>query len=63
MHVTGGHVQGGKTYMYKHFGGEKALFYYVNQQFNGSVGGQNHSKFFFLETMPPESTCLVRCKQ
>ena len=30
----------GKTYLYKHFGRVKALFYFINLQVNGSVGGR-----------------------
>ena len=38
-HVARGLAMGGKTWLYKDFGGKKALFYYLNLQINFSFGG------------------------
>ena len=37
---------GGKTYIYRHFGGAKALSCYINLQITDSVGGKS-CKFSF----------------
>ena len=61
-HVTGGHDKGGKTCLYTHFGGAKALFSYIHLQVIDSFGGKSHAKFFLLGAMPPvppAGTCLV----
>ena len=45
-HVTRGHTQGGKTFLYKYFGGAKALFCYANHQVSGSRRGAKPFKIF-----------------
>ena len=37
---------GGKACLYKHFGGAKALFYYINLQVNDSVESARPCKMF-----------------
>ena len=66
-HVTAGHAQGGKACLYKHFGGAKVLFCYINLQVADSVGG-NHAKFFTLgggqcPLVSPAGTCLIRLQR
>ena len=60
--VAGGHAQGGKTCLYTHFGGAKALFSYIDLQVADSVGGsitlQNFS-FGANTPVPPAGTCLL----
>ena len=50
-HVSRGSVLEGKTCLYNHNGGVKALLCYVNGQVNNSSGG----------TMPPVDMWLVKC--
>jgi len=51
--MTGEHaLEEGKTCLCKHFGGAKALFYYINLQVNDFAGGQSHAKFSFLRYCP-----------
>ena len=58
----------GKAFLYKHFGGAKALFCSVNRQISGSAEGGDHARFFIgggamlrslcryvLEVGPPRS--------
>ena len=42
---TGGHAQRGKTCLYKHFGGAKAISCYVNHQINGPAKPCKKSSF------------------
>ena len=48
--MTGGDAQGAmNACLCKHFGGVKALFYYVNHKVSGSVGGgAKPCKYFYL---------------
>ena len=58
-HVTGGHAQGGKTCLYKHFGGAKAIFCSINLQVPDSIEEQNHAKFS-LGGNAPHASLQVR---
>ena len=44
---------GGKTCLYNHFRGAKALFCFINLQVNNSVWGQSHAKFFIRGDIAP----------
>ena len=63
-HVAGGHAQGGggKTRLYTHFGGAKALFSHINLQATDSFGRGKTMQNFSFGAMPPvptAGTCLA----
>ena len=49
--------EGGKTCLYKYFGGAKATFPFVNLQVNDSLGGRNYAKFFISRALSPVPPC------
>ena len=52
QHVAGDHIQGGKTCLYKYFGGTKALFSYIHLQVTDSAEGKAMQNFSFGENAP-----------
>ena len=56
-HVTGDHIPGDKTCLYKHFGGAKALFSYINLQVTDSVGGGKTMQNFLFGGNAPVPPC------